>query len=388
MNSPPPQRVGYILTAVWEGGLERFTCELIDGMDRDEFAPYLYVLTAHNPWIEQFERRGLPIRVFRGTNTPSIRSLPSLGLVLGQLARALRRDRIDVLHTCDFLPATLGRVASLLAGTPHRIHTLHSLYDWYPSWTHKVNRLLAARTDCITAVSRSVAAQSAVADKLPLDRLNVVLNGSDPQRFRPLPEARAAIRAELGIPDDHLLIGSIGSITSRKAHHLLIEAVTPLVQVNPRLHVALFGAAHGGPQDDIERVRAAISASGRPEQFRVHPPRPDVERLFSAFDVHCMPSIVEGLSLASVEAQLCGSLSVLSDIGPFREVVQDGHTGFLFRSGDVQHLREVLQKALALPDSASFRTAAREDALVRFDKQRMVATYLDLYRSFLSPRPL
>lgn len=383
--TPRPIRVGYVLTAVWEGGLERFTYDLVRTMDRTEFQPHLYVLTSNNPWLGIFEKLDLPIRVFQGGNRLSLRTAWPIVRTFGELSSSLRRDRLDVLHTCDFFPAALGRGASLLAGVPRRVHTLHSLYDWYPRWTHLVNRLLARATDTVTAVSASAAEAASRAEGIPASKLVTILNGADLDRFRPLPQERQRVRQELGLPEEAILIGSIGSLTTRKAHHLLVEAMAPLMASDPRLHVAIFGAAHGGPQDNLARVQEAIRTSGFPDRIRIHSPRPDVERLLSAFDVFCMPSIVEGLSLASVEAQLCGSLSVFSDIGPFREVVRDGENGLLFRSEDSTSLRQALQRALDLgPGSDLVRRAAVEDARARFDKRRMVGTYLDLYRSLAS----
>jgi len=383
--SVEPIRLGYVLTAVWEGGLERFTLELMRSMDRREFSPHLYVLTPRNPWLGMFSSLDVPVRVFEGANSLRANTILPIARTFRDLSASLRRDRIQILHTCDFFPATMGRMASLLAGVPHRVHTLHSLYDWYPRWAHQVNGWLGRSTDVVTAVSRSAAESARFADHLPASRLRVVLNGADVHRFRPLPEDGLAVRAELGLGPDDVLVGSVGSLTTRKAHHLLVEAMIPLMAANPRLHLAIFGAANGGPQDNLPLVARMIAESGIGERIRIHPPRPDVERLFSAFDIFCMPSVVEGLSLASIEAQLCGSLSVLSDIGPFREVVQDGWNGLLFRSGDSAHLRQVLHQAIGLASRGdTLRVAARGDALERFDKERMVGTYLDIYRSLMT----
>ncbi len=379
------RRIGYILTAVWEGGLERFTGDLIDAMDRNEFSPHLYVLTKENPWLDEFRRRKMPIQVFNASNSYNLGSLLPTSKAFFGLTRALNRDRIDLVHTCDFFPAALGRIASKLAGTPRRLHTLHSLYDWYPTWAHLFNRWLGHSTNLITAVSYSAAQAAQIAEKIPAAKLRVILNGADITRFRPLPEEGRKVREELGLSPEDILIGSIGSLTTRKAHHLLIEAIAPLMDSNPRLNVAIFGAANGGPQDNLQRVNQAIQSSGYSHRIRVFPPRPDVERVISAFDLFCMPSVVEGLSLAAVEAQLCGSLSVFSDIGPFKEVVTDGWNGFLFRSNEPESLRDTLSKALSVVNTSSeIRQAARLDAMERFDKKRMVAAYLDIYRTLLA----
>lgn len=388
MTTNSPRRIGYILTAVWEGGLERFTGELIDAMDRTEFAPHLYVLTNKNPWLGEFERRNIPITVFNASNTPSFTSVPSTSKTFFELARALKRDQIELIHTCDFFPAAVGRLASRVAGTPRRLHTLHSLYDWYPKWAHILNRWLSHSTNLITAVSNSVAQAAQLSENIPTEKMRVILNGADIHRFQPYPEEGLKLRLELGFSPDDILVGSIGSLTTRKAHHLLVEAISPLMQSNPRLKLVVFGANNGGPQDNHPQVLRSIQSSQVSDRIHILAPRTDVERVYSAFDVFCMPSLVEGLSLAAVEAQLCGSLSVFSDIGPFQEVVTDGRNGFLFRSGNTASLQETLAKALAiLPNSGQIREMARLDAIRRFDKNRMVASYLDTYRSLLLKEP-
>ena len=73
-----PRRIAFVLTAVHEGGLERFTGDLMDSLPREEFEPVLYVLTPNNPWINEFQRRGIEIRIYDASNAVRFRSLPSL----------------------------------------------------------------------------------------------------------------------------------------------------------------------------------------------------------------------------------------------------------------------------------------------------------------------
>ena len=379
-----PRRIAYILTAVHEGGLERFTGDLIDSLSRQEFEPILYLLTPSNPWLGEFRRRGIEIRVYGASNAVRLGSLPSLFRVFLQLRRDFKRDGIELVHTCDFLPAAIGRLAAMIAGVPFRVHTLHSLYEWFPKWAHVLNRWLSKYTQVITAVSQSAADSARKLESIPESKLRVVLNGADVDRFQPSQVERQRIRQELGLSSDEILIGTIGSLTTRKGQEILVEAMAKLPALERPWRVVIFGAAYGGPQDNLPLVKATIARHGLEDRVTVHPPRGDVPALLSAFDVFCMPSRVEGLSLASVEAQLCRSLSVFSDIGPFREVVKDGWNGFLFRSEDPDSLAEVLARVMgALESFEEMRSNARADALERFDKKRMSAAYVGIYRNLL-----
>jgi len=379
-----PRRLAYVLTAIHEGGLERFTGDLMDALPAQEFEPILYVLTQNNPWLGEFERRGVKIRTYHASNAVRLGSVPSLVRALLDLRKDFRKDGIELVHTCDFLPAAVGRLAALTSGVRFRVHTLHSLYEWFPRWAHLLNRWLSGFTQVITAVSQSAADSARRLESLPESKLRVVLNGADVSRFSFSATERERVRRELGIGANEILIGTVGSLTTRKGQEILVEAVSKLPDALPAWKVAIFGAAYGGPQDNLAVVQAAIATYGLHDRVRIHPPREDVPALLSAFDIFCMPSRVEGLSLASVEAQLCEALSVFSDIGPFREVVTDGWNGFLFRSEDPSSLAQVLERLMGSLDSfAEVRSNARKDALERFDKKRMTGTYLGIYRELL-----
>lgn len=262
--------------------------------------------------------------------------------------------------------------------------TLHNLYEWWPSWAYKANRILSPRTDAITCVSESVKNYFLEREKLPSERYRTILNGVDETRFRPDPEARMRIREELGIKPDQILVGSVGSITTRKAQHLLVQATARLKELGIPVQVRIWGANDANPQHAEQRVLRQILELDLSESIKILPPRPDIEAVYNAMDVHCMTSMAEGLSLASVEAILCGTLSVYSDIGPFREVVEDGKTGYLFRSGDCEHLATVLGDAIGNPAKGrAMRTAGRALGLQRFGLARMGRDYEALYRSLV-----
>jgi glycosyltransferase involved in cell wall biosynthesis len=221
-------------------------------------------------------------------------------------------------------------------------------------------------------------------EKLPAERYRTILNGVDETRFRPDADARMRVREELGIGPDEILVGSVGSITTRKAQHLLVQAAASLKDRGIPVKVRIWGANDANPQHAEQEVLRQIREFGLSGSIKILPPRADIERVYNAMDIHCMTSMAEGLSLASVEAILCGTLSVYSDIGPFREVVEDGQTGYLFRSGDSEHLAAVLGDAIGnTAKGRAMRSAGRELGLQRFGLARMGRDYEALYRGLL-----
>jgi len=382
-----PLRIGHLMTSIWAGGIEQFVLSLAKGLRGERFEFHIHSWTGDDSWADEFRSNGFAVSATRGPNrirTPldTVRLLKAWA----QLESRLRAQRIDILHTHDFFPALVGRTASMFAGVPGRVTTLHNLYDWWPGWAFRANRLLARNTGAITCVSESVRRFMIEREGLPAERYRTVLNGVDEHRFRIDPAARAQVRGELDLADHEILVGSVGSITTRKAQWILAEAVAPLLREGLPLQVRVWGANSDNPQHAEKDLLERVAALGIGDKFRLLPPRRDIQRVYSAMDLHCMTSVAEGLSLASVEAMMCGVVPVYSDIGPFREVVDDGVTGRLFRSGEPADLERVLRETIATSWAVGRKTSVREAAVARFGIERMLREYAGIYESVAAAR--
>lgn len=382
-----PLRIGHLMTSIWTGGIEQFVLSLAKGLRSDRFEFHIHSWMGDDPWADEFRANGFPVSATRGPNrirTP----LDTIRLLKAwlQLQSRLRTQQIDILHTHDFFPALVGRTASRFAHVPGRVTTFHNLYEWWPRWTFAANRMLARSTGAITCVSESVRQFMIEHEGLPADRYRTVLNGVDEQRFRIDPVARAQVRSELGIAEHEILVGSVGSITTRKAQWILAEAVAPLLREGLPLQVRIWGANGNNPQHAEKDLMERVAALGIGDNFRLLEPRKDIQRAYSAMDLHCMASVAEGLSLASVEAMMCGIVPVYSDIGPFREVVDDGVTGRLFRSGESGDLERVLRETITSSWASGRGSAVRDAAVARFGISRMLREYAEIYESVAAAR--
>lgn len=379
-----PIRVGHVLTSLSEGGLERFALTLASSLPKDDFDVRVYTLLPKNPWLKAFQDRGIPVTVIGGDNRPGFFSLPKNAQALLRLAWHLRRDRIEVVHAPDFYPAAMGRMAAILARVPCRVHTLHSVYDWYSPSVFRFQRILGKFTDAVTAVSQPALEYSRKRERQPERKYRLIHNGADEMRFRPDAVARRSERSRFGWREDDVVVGAVGARTPRKGHPFLAEALAPLMKRDPRLHLAILGTASGRYPDTRALVERIAGSHGVLDRVHYLEPREDVEKFFAAIDVHCMPSEVEGLSFAAIEGILSGCVSVFSDLPAFRELVEPGRTGYLFEMNDLCSLRQMLVQAMAVPRwDGRFVERSRSETAQRFGQARMISSYAGLYREIL-----
>lgn len=286
-----------------------------------------------------------------------------------RLARELRRQRADVVHTHNPLPLIYGAPAARLAGAA-AIHTKHGVNPG--SRGHRLLRRAAAQlAHAFVAVSDTTAAQARAQNDAPLSRLHTIPNGIRLDRYAPDPEARAAARVELGL-GDAWVVGTVGRLDAYKNQALLVRAMAPLLSSNVRLVIV----GDGDARPDVE---AAVAALPDPRWVVLTGRRMDVPRLVHAFDVFALSSKTEGLPLVVPEAMAAGLPIVTTNVGGLPSVVDDGVTGLLVPVDDAA-LRDALTKLANDHERARAMGAkAREVALDRYSHDRMVDAYLELY---------
>lgn len=297
-------------------------------------------------------------------------------LLVGRLARTLRRMQAEVVHTHNPLPLIYGAPAARLAGAA-AIHTKHGRNP-----AGRANRLLrraaAQLAHAFVAVSETTAEQAREQHDAPRSRMHTIANGIRLDRYHPDPEARAAARVELGL-GDATVVGTVGRLDTYKNQALLVRAMAPLLSSQVRLVIVGDGPARA----DVE---AAVAALPEPRWVVMTGRRMDVPRLMPAFDIFCLSSQTEGLPLVVPEAMSASLPIVSTAVGGIPTVVDEGETGFLVPV-DETALRAALQTLIEDPVRArTMGVAARDVALERYDYGRMVDAYLALYQNAISNR--
>ncbi len=298
-----------------------------------------------------------------------------------QLWGVLRRERPDVLHTHNPKPGIYGRIVGRLAGVPCVVNTVHGLYATEDDPVPKrvaVYGLEAIASRCSHAELVQNPEDVELLRRLrisPPGRTELLGNGVDLARFRPPTAAeRATARAGIGVDEDTVVVGFVGRLVAGKGLPELLEA--------HRLGGGAFQLVVVGP-DDPEKAdaldRATIDeAAAAGVRFLGH--RDDVEELYRAFDVLCLPSHREGFPRAAMEAAATGLPLVLTDIRGCRQVVDPDRNGALVPVRSPGALAEALVRLakdprLRLEWGGESRRKAEED----FDERRVVDRVLAAY---------
>jgi glycosyltransferase involved in cell wall biosynthesis len=355
----------HVLSSYGVGGQERVALDLAAGQVERGHDVHVVSLAGEpdGPLATEFTAAGVAVHRVARKN----RLDPALVV---KLARVLRRLGADVVHTHNPLPLIYGAPAARLIGAA-AVHTKHGRNPG--SRIERVLRRGAARlVGAFVAVSETTAAQAREQRDCPAAVLSVIPNGIQLGRFRPDPAVRAAVRAELGIPADAWVVGTVGRIDEFKNQGMLIEAAAS--RVGDSYRVVLVG---DGPLREALATQAAaigpwVQLTGR---------RMDVERLLPAFDVFALPSKSEGLPLVVPEAMAAGLPVIATSVGGLPDVVDEGVTGLLIPV-DVAALSTALDTLSAdRPRAREMGSRAREVALRRYAADRMLDEYMALYRA-------
>jgi glycosyltransferase involved in cell wall biosynthesis len=311
---------------------------------------------------------------------------------LGAIVRIywrLRRLGARIVHAHTPKGGLLGMIGAWLARTPIRIYHIHGLPFMTATgyrrsllwWTERVSCALAHQVLCVSHSVREVAIQS---DTCPAGKIEVLLGGSangvdGTGRFDPAQvgeRARQEIRSRYEIPADALVVGYVGRIVRDKGMVELTEAWKVLREELPWLHFLVVG-----PFEPTDPVPAAVEAllKGDP---RIHLTGwvDDTPPLFAAMDLLVLPSYREGLPYAPLEAASMGLPVVATRIPGCVDAVEDGITGTLIPSRDVEALIEAIR--MYVTDPALRREhgqAGRERVLRDFNQQEIWAA---LYREY------
>lgn len=221
---------------------------------------------------------------------------------------------------------------------------------------------------------------------LPASRLRQVCNAVETDRFRPAsPAERDALRRELGLPPDLVLVLFVGFFGRDKRPDLLYRAWAEVAADDRRFGLVMVGATHAvhGEVDTTlaQAIREHAAAAGLADRLFLVEASREIEKYFRAADLYALPSIREGLPLALIEAMSSGLPCVATRIeGATDVVIEDQVNGILVAPDD----QAQLASALTLPKTdrdraARLGAAARQTVLSRYSIDHAAPAWLAAY---------
>ncbi len=309
------------------------------------------------------------------------------------LWRHFRAERYQLVHTLTPKAGLLGMLAAWLAHVPLRLHTFQGEV-WVTRrgalrWLLKnLDRLVAWLATDLLVVSASEREFLIAAGLIPAAKSRMLNHGSiagvDCGRFKPDSSVRAALRAELDIPDYAPVFLFIGRLKRDKGVLDLARAFAALAREVAACQLLIVGPDEDGLLSEIEQTCADCRTRLHIAGLSAVP-----ERYMGASDVLCLPSFREGFPVTIIEAAAAGLPAIGSRIYGITDAIVEGETGLLFEAGNVQQLA-LSMRTLASDVNLRKRMGqrARERALRDFPQEELTAALLAHYRQLLARQGL
>lgn len=240
---------------------------------------------------------------------PPYQKLPKYLKFLTQL---FREKKYHIVHSNINTLSVFPLYAAKKAGVPVRIAHSHSTSnprEWKKNLAKNALRPFSKQyaTDyfaCSELAGRYLFGDQAF-DK---GKVKIIRNAIDVEKFKFDPVARKKLRKEIGIKDDDFVVGHIGRFVEQKNHRFLIDIFAEAKKEKKNAKLVLVGQ---GPLR--EEIRQKVEDLGLQKDVFFLGQRNDTNKLYSVFDVFCLPSLYEGLPVVGVEAQANGVPCVFSD---------------------------------------------------------------------------
>lgn len=368
-------KITFIITNLATGGAEMMLLKLLQHIDRNRFEPMVISLVGMGEIGSRIAELGIPVHAL-GMR----RGIPNPMLVL-KLAWLLRQNPPDIVHTWMYHADLLGGLAARLAGCRKVVWGLHhsnlskSENKRSTLWVVKACALLShwLPSQILSCSARAKVVHAAIG--YTADKIVVIPNGFELDRFQPDAVARDSVRVEFGLPLDTPLVGLVARFDSQKNHFGFVRAAAQVAERLPQVHFVLAGAE---VDERNIALKSAITKSGLQERMHLLGRRDDVPRLIAALDVLASSSHGEAFPNVLGEAMACGVPCVVTDVGDSADIV--GKTGRVVSAGDMDGLARELVAVLELP--VANKLALGEQARARVEEEYEIGHVANLYQVF------
>ena len=401
-----PTRVLYVLNSS-PGGATQGIVELIKGLDRDKYMPY--IITPDKPRDSQlvtFDRLGVTWDVIRMGWWDRKYRMPawkraafafSMGMrtwfgakPVSALCRKIKEWNIDLVHTSTALTLD-GALAARLAKKPHIWHVRERIGQrglfrfWLPD--PLLVRTFDTLADWIVPMSRF--AGSVFFEQNRTRKVQVIYDGIDCTVYG-LPEAGPELRRALGIAPNQVLVAMVANLGgTMKRHQLFIEMAKLVSSQYPNARFAVFGAVptgssriHNAGTRYAVHLQRLVQELDLGERFIWAGFHEDIPEVMGALDVLVHPCEIEGFGRIAIEAMAAHRPVVGPSSGGISESVVSGCTGFLVEPGHVGAFADATMRLLSSPElRGTMGAQARSHVEKKFRIEHHVQQVTSLYEA-------
>ena len=369
-------RILHLITSFGLGGAEGNLARVVSRMDSTRFSNHVVVMESLPEFPTQFAAKTVPLQCLgMRSGVPSLRAMY-------RLSATIRAVRPHVLQTWMYHADLLGLLIGRLTRTPAITWNLRRSFIGMGEHGWASRMVLRAAVLCSPLPDGVVT--NSLAGQITHEALGYrprrwiwIPNSLDADRFRPDPNASAALRAELGLARNTRLVGLVARFVPIKGHSNFAAAAAIVAKQNLDTHFVLVGR---GIERSNQQLVRMFESNGLPlERIHLLGERSDVQQVVAGFDIACSSSYGEGFPNAVGEALACGVPCVVTGVGDSALLVEAD--GKVVAPGDPRAFAEACRILLSL--SAEQRRQmgqrARKRMQTRYSIQSVVARYEQLY---------
>jgi glycosyltransferase involved in cell wall biosynthesis len=357
----------------------------------------VYIVTGYSQAGDVRVNERLSVFFLRASKTPIVKSFMFAGSSLRKLNSLRDSVHVDITHANlplvpNFaVPAGFGKTlistvhstwkgeAEAIRGEPYSRLNSNEKFMVSFNWFLRIfEEGMLKRSNKIIAVSDFTRRELLQYYEVKEDKIRVIHNGVDTNKFQPASDKRKA-KEELGFNPDDAAILSVGRLYARKGLFTLIESMPAVVRRFPRAKFIISGK---GQSNEMKKLVAHAQKLGVREHivFTGYYPDRKLPRLYQAADVFAFSTFYENLPFAVLEALSTGLPVVTTRVGGIPEMIEDGRNGFLVQPFNSRELSDRILYFLEHPSAASeMAVLARRIIEERFDWRLIVQKVLKVY---------
>jgi glycosyltransferase involved in cell wall biosynthesis len=311
------------------------------------------VLPHDGPLVELMKKSGFEVilmehGVLRRQNLTPIGLLTLFGQIFSsflKLSALIKKEKISLIYT-NSNANSIGGLLKLSHGIPHIWH-IHEIIE-RPKWFKLLLETYIKHTeDRVICVSKAVINNFS---GIKSEKLKLLYNGID---TRPYAKADYNLKAEIGVPENRLLIGMVARVNLWKGQFYFLEIAAQLKKKYPNLHFVMAGDAFPGYEYLYDEVHSLTQKLGLEDSVTNLGFRLDIPEILSGLDIFVLPSILpDPLPTTVLEGMAAGKPVVATRHGGATEMVIEGETGFLIPWDNTQEAVLVFEKLI---ESAELR---------------------------------
>jgi glycosyltransferase involved in cell wall biosynthesis len=296
-----------------------------------------------------------------------------------KLARLIREEKFDLVHTHTPRAALVGRFAAGMANVP-MVHHLHGQTSteirrrWFSRLSAVVERMSLSKARAVIAVSDS-AGRYIASHGIEAERVRTISNGVP---------ARDAL-APRATPNGRWMLGTIALFRPRKGLETLLEALSLLRQQGHDVRLRAVGSFETADYEQSVKQHAERWGVNNFVEWTGF--RSEIDKELDLMDLLAFPSLLaEGLPMVIIESMAAGVPVVGTRVDGVVDAIRDGGDGVICEPGDAVSLCDAIGRILSgQTDWQALREAAWRRQRQQFSDRSMALSLAQLYREILYP---